>query len=66
MFSMIRESDIEGLSGLWCASLGFSEGRLVEAARKQMEILPFYLSEHQCPCQRFSSPTQDPKPTTHR
>lgn len=33
---------IEGLSGLWCASLGFSEKRLVEAARKQMEILPFY------------------------
>jgi len=33
---------IEGLSGLWCASLGFSEKRLVAAATKQMEILPFY------------------------
>ena len=33
---------IEGLSGLWCASLGFSEKRLVEAARRQMEVLPFY------------------------
>ncbi len=33
---------IEGLSGLWCASLGFSEKRLVEAATKQMETLPFY------------------------
>ncbi len=33
---------IEGLAGLWCASLGFSEKRLVEAATKQMEILPFY------------------------
>ncbi|NOX74482.1 MAG: aminotransferase class III-fold pyridoxal phosphate-dependent enzyme [Alphaproteobacteria bacterium] len=33
---------IEGLSGLWCASLGFSEKRLVKAATKQMEALPFY------------------------
>lgn len=33
---------IEGLSGLWCASLGFSEGRLVDAAHKQMQALPFY------------------------
>jgi len=32
---------IEGLSGLWCASLGFSEKRLVEAARRQMERLPY-------------------------
>ncbi|MDV7338394.1 aminotransferase [Terasakiella sp. A23] len=35
---------IEGLSGLWCASLGFSEPRLVAAAQKQMETLPFYHS----------------------
>ena len=33
---------IEGMSGLWCASLGFSEKRLVKAATKQMETLPFY------------------------
>ncbi|MCP5037408.1 MAG: aminotransferase class III-fold pyridoxal phosphate-dependent enzyme [Rhodobacteraceae bacterium] len=33
---------IEGLAGLWCASLGFSEKRLVKAATKQMEALPFY------------------------
>lgn len=33
---------IEGMSGLWCASLGFSERRLVEAARIQLETLPFY------------------------
>ncbi len=35
---------IEGLAGLWCVSLGFSEPRLVEAARRQMEILPYYHS----------------------
>lgn len=33
---------IEAMSGLWCASLGFSEKRLVEAAARQMQRLPFY------------------------
>jgi 4-aminobutyrate--pyruvate transaminase len=33
---------IEGLAGLWCASLGFSEKRLVQAATRQMNLLPFY------------------------
>ncbi|MEK0082604.1 aspartate aminotransferase family protein [Benzoatithermus flavus] len=32
---------IEGLAGLWCTSLGFSEKRLVEAARRQMERMPY-------------------------
>ena len=32
---------IEGLSGLWCTSLGFSESRLAEAARKQLLTLPY-------------------------
>ena len=33
---------IEGLAGLWCASLGFSEQRLVDAATKQLKTLPYY------------------------
>ena len=32
---------IEGLAGLWCAALGFSEKRLAEAAKRQMEKLPY-------------------------
>ena len=32
---------IEGVSGLWCASLGFSERRLVEAATRQLEAMPY-------------------------
>ena len=32
---------LEGLAGLWCTGLGFSEKRLVEAAKKQMDVLPF-------------------------
>jgi 4-aminobutyrate--pyruvate transaminase len=33
---------LEGMAGLWCASLGFSERRLAEAAYRQMKELPFY------------------------
>lgn len=31
------KSDIEGISGLWCASLGFSNRRLIEDATRQYE-----------------------------
>ncbi len=33
---------IEGMSGLWCAGLGFSEASLVDAAIEQMRKLPYY------------------------
>ncbi len=33
---------LETMAGLWCASLGFSNERLVEAATAQMRKLPFY------------------------
>jgi 4-aminobutyrate---pyruvate transaminase len=33
---------LEGMAGLWCASLGFSERRLAEAAYAQMLKLPTY------------------------
>ena len=32
---------IEGLAGLWCTSLGYSNSELIDAARVQMERLPF-------------------------
>ena len=35
---------IEGMAGLWCASLGFSETRLADAAQRQMRQLPYYHS----------------------
>src|SRR5512144_2730264 len=35
---------IEGLAGLWCEALGFSEPRLVEAGRRGLSRLPFYHS----------------------
>ncbi len=35
---------IDTVAGLWCASLGFSNERLVQAAAAQMRKLPFYHS----------------------
>ena len=32
---------LEAASGLWCASLGFNEPRLAEAAYRQLQTLPF-------------------------
>jgi 4-aminobutyrate--pyruvate transaminase len=33
---------IEAMAGLWCASLGFSESRLADAADRQLRTLPYY------------------------
>jgi 4-aminobutyrate--pyruvate transaminase len=33
---------LEGMAGLWCAALGFSEARLVQAAEAQLNRLPSY------------------------
>ena len=38
---------IEGMSGLWCVSLGYGQERLVNAATDQMRRLPYYhLTNH--------------------
>ena len=42
VFDETGKGYIEGLAGLWCASLGFGEERLVEAAADQMRRLSFY------------------------
>ena len=33
---------IEGMSGLWCAGLGFGNKEMVEAATEQLSTLPYY------------------------
>lgn len=33
---------IEGMAGLWCAGLGFGDAELVEAAKAQLDRLPYY------------------------
>ncbi|SFH66134.1 aminotransferase [Albimonas pacifica] len=37
---------LEGMAGMWSASLGFSEKRLAEAAYAQMQDLPYYHTFH--------------------
>ena len=38
---------IEGMSGLWCVSLGYGQERLVNAAANQMRKMPYYhLTNH--------------------
>ena len=41
MFDDRGKDYIDGLAGLWCVSLGYSEERLIEAAAKRMRELPF-------------------------
>jgi 4-aminobutyrate--pyruvate transaminase len=36
------KESIEGMAGLWCASLGFSDERLIAAATRQLNTLPYY------------------------
>jgi putrescine aminotransferase len=39
---------LDGMSGLWCVSLGYGRRELIEAARRQLETLPYYNSFFQC------------------
>lgn len=41
VFDAAGRDYIEGMAGLWCTSLGYSNAELVEAAREQMAKLPF-------------------------
>ena len=33
---------IEGMAGPWCAGLGFSDAELIDAAKEQLDKLPYY------------------------
>tara|TARA_R110002049_G_scaffold84663_2_gene215403 strand:- start:1517 stop:2905 length:1389 start_codon:yes stop_codon:yes gene_type:complete len=39
---------LDGMSGLWCVSLGYGRESLVQAAAKQMRELPYYNNFFQC------------------
>ncbi|MBT3992622.1 MAG: aspartate aminotransferase family protein [Gammaproteobacteria bacterium] len=39
---------LDGMSGLWCVSLGYGNNELIEAAYNQMKELPYYNSFFQC------------------
>jgi 4-aminobutyrate--pyruvate transaminase len=42
VFDETGKEYIEGMAGLWCTALGFGEQRLVDAATRQMQKLPYY------------------------
>lgn len=42
IFDETGKDYIEGMAGLWSTSLGFSEKRLVDAIKRQLDELPFY------------------------
>lgn len=48
----IEDSDgnriLDGMSGLWCCNLGYSQPEIVEAIHQQLQTLPFYNNFFQC------------------
>ncbi len=42
VFDDAGKSYIEGMAGLWCCGLGFSDPELIDAAKEQMDKLPYY------------------------
>jgi putrescine aminotransferase len=39
---------LDGMSGLWCCNLGYSQGAIVEAIHAQLQQLPYYNNFFQC------------------
>lgn len=39
---------LDGMSGLWCCNLGYTQPKIVEAVYTQLKTLPFYNSFFQC------------------
>lgn len=39
---------LDGMSGLWCCNLGYSQQSIVDAVTEQMQRLPYYNSFFQC------------------
>ncbi|MEM0953580.1 MAG: aspartate aminotransferase family protein [Pseudomonadota bacterium] len=39
---------LDGMSGLWCCSLGYGQQRIADAVHRQLQELPYYNSFFQC------------------
>ncbi len=39
---------LDGMSGLWCVNLGYSQSRIIDAITDQLHTLPFYNSFFRC------------------
>lgn len=58
VFDTHGKSYIEGMSGLWCAGLGFGDEELIAAAKEQLDRLPYY---HLFGGKSMSRPSNSPK-----
>ncbi len=39
---------LDGMAGLWCVNVGYGQKKLIDAATRQLETLPYYNSFFQC------------------
>ncbi len=39
---------LDGMSGLWCTNLGYSQTKIIDAVKEQLETLPYYNSFFNC------------------
>ena len=39
---------LDGMSGLWCVNLGYSQQKIIQAITEQLQRLPFYNSSFNC------------------
>ena len=39
---------LDGMSGLWCTNLGYSQSKIIQAVTAQLEQLPYYNSFFSC------------------
>lgn len=48
VYDALGNEVLDGMAGLWCVNAGYGRHELVEAARAQMEELPYYNSFFRC------------------
>lgn len=56
---------LDGFSGLWCVNLGYSDHRLIKAAKEQLQLLPYatcFFNESSEPVERLAAALADKFP----
>jgi len=45
---------LDGMSGLWCCNLGYTQPTITEAVTRQLKILPYYNIQQFFPVQQYA------------